>query len=241
MVQIKLTLFISLSPMRLSVIIPAYNEYPLLIRLVHYLKNIPSAKDVEVIVTCSSLNTDETVFMDLCKVLLSPFHNRAAQMNFGVREATGDVLMFLHADVLPPETYYEDIKKATEKGFLFGFFAYRFQPSSLWLNINSFFTTKPGLFAGGGDQIHFMSRELFNKMGGYDETLAIMEDFDFVSRYKKIYSQYAIVKNKAVVSARKYHNRSWLRVNFANAVAFSMFLWKADAMKIKKTYETILG
>jgi glycosyltransferase involved in cell wall biosynthesis len=227
--------------MRLSVIIPAYNEYPLLLRQVHYLKNIPSGKNVEVIISCSSLNTDNTPSLELCKVLSSPFHNRAAQMNFGVREATGDVLMFLHADVLPPETYYEDIKKAQEKGFLFGFFAYRFQPSSLWLNINSFFTTKPGMFAGGGDQIHFMSRELFEHMGGYDENMAIMEDFDFVRRYKKIYSKYAIVKNKAVVSSRKYHNRSWIHVNFANAVAFSMFLWNADSVKIKKVYERILG
>lgn len=227
--------------MKLSIIIPAYNEYFALKKFFDAFLDILCQKNIEVLVVLSTNNSDETHTITSAKVVHSPFHSRAAQMNLGAQMARGDVLMFLHADVLPPSSFYIDIKNTIDKGFEFGFFAYQFNPTSFMLNINAFFTRRDGILAGGGDQIHFMTASLFNKMNGYDAKMDIMEDFDFMRRIKKLGKPYTIVQNQAMVSSRKYHKRSWLRVNFANLVAFTMFSLKVDSLKIKKIYNGILG
>lgn len=224
----------------LSIIIPSYNEYACLLRLISYLHRINTGLPVEVIIALSTFNTDETPSLEFCKIVHTPYHNRGAQMNYGAAMAKGDIFMFLHADVIPPESYYEDICLAVDQGFLFGFFSYSFHPTSPLLKINSFFTKHKGIFAGGGDQIHFMNRELYVKMGGYDENWAIMEDFEFVRRFKAFHGKYTIVKNYAVVSSRKYSEKSWFRVNLANFVAFSLFLCNVDSVTIRKVYHRML-
>ena len=161
-------------------------------------------------------------------------------MNFGAKTATGDILVFLHADVKPPATFVDDIRNSILNGYEFGFFAYQFAPSFFMLDINAVFTNRKGLFAGGGDQIHYMTRSLFNCMGGYDEKYTIMEDFDFMRRFKKLRKPFDIIQQKATVSSRKYINNSWLRVNFANLIAFILFSFNTKPDLIKKWYYKIL-
>lgn len=165
---------------------------------------------------------------------------RAAQMNLGAKMATGDILVFLHADVKPPVSFAEDIRDSILKGNEFGFFAYQFVPSSFMLDINAGFTGHKGVFAGGGDQIHYMTSALFIAMGGYDEKYTIMEDFDFMRRLKKLNKPYDIIQQKATVSSRKYLQNSWLRVNTANLMAFILFLLQTKPDLIKKWYYKIL-
>jgi len=226
--------------MKLSIIIPACNEYPALKKFLDAYSVVIFQNNIEVIVVLSPKNSDASHTITSAKIVNSHYHNRASQMNLGAQEAQGDVLMFLHADVLPPLSFYSDIEKTIEEGMDFGFFAYRFGPSSFMLNINASFTKRDGILAGGGDQIHFVTASLFREMGGYDEKMDIMEDFDFMRRIKKLGKPYTIVQNKATVSSRKYHKRSWIRVNFANLVAFTMFSLKINSSKIKKIYYGIL-
>jgi glycosyltransferase involved in cell wall biosynthesis len=161
---------------------------------------------------------------------------RAAQMNTAAKLAKGDILVFIHADVLPPSNFCESINKAISQGYLFGFFAYRFDPSSFMLDINASFTGRKGIFAGGGDQIHFMHKSLYETLNGYDEKYKIMEDFDFTRRVIKAKIPYTIIQDKAIVSSRKYIHNSWLRVNIANLIAFIMFKLNIDSQIIKKYY-----
>lgn len=157
-------------------------------------------------------------------------------MNEAAAKARGDILVFLHADVIPPSTFIKDISDTINEGFSYGYFSYKFEPSSFMLNINALFTHNNGLFAGGGDQIHFMTRELFLQMGGYDESYCIMEDFDFTRRVKKSGKPIKLIKNPAVVSSRKYKNNSWLKVNLLNLIAYFMFKMNFSPKKIRKLY-----
>lgn len=196
---------------------------------------------MEIIVADSILTKDSTSTIGAPFIYFqSGVAGRAAQMNLGAKMASGDILVFLHADVKPPESFVEDIKDCIKKGNDFGFFAYRFYPSSYMLDFNAGFTGRKGLFAGGGDQIHFIIRSLFIDMGGYDEKFTIMEDFDFVRRFKKLHKPYDIIQTPALVSSRKYFQNSWLRVNAANLMAFVLFLINTKPELIKKWYYKIL-
>ncbi len=228
--------------MKLSIIIPTYNEKANLLELKEFIANLNYPKDELDFIISDTYKSKENIanLGEPYTILISKKCNRAYQMNFGAKNAKGDVLIFLHADVRPPISFLEDIALAINNGFEFGFFAYNFVPSSLLLSINATFTTKKGFFAGGGDQIHFFKKELFNKLGGYNEACHIMEDFEMMNKIKKAKIPYTIIQNKANVSSRKYKSNSWLRVNIANLIAMIMFKLKFDSLQIKKVYNAVL-
>ena len=157
-------------------------------------------------------------------------------MNEGARIASGKVYMFLHADVYPPNSFEKDIMNEISKGFKAGFFAYEFDPTNLWLSINAKFTRKAGLFAGGGDQCQFMTADVYNNFGGYDESFVIMEDFALIRKMKRKSIDLTIIQEPALVSSRKYKKNSYLWVNLVNFVVFMAFLLGVSPFTLKKMY-----
>jgi len=228
--------------MKFSIIIPTYNEKSNLIDLKKFITNLNYPKDELEFIVSDTYKSNENIgdLGEPYTFLISEKCTRACQMNFGAKKAKGDVLVFLHADVRPPISFLKDITLVLDKGIEFGFFAYNFIPNSFMLSINASFTSKKGFFAGGGDQIHFFKKELFNKLGGYNETYHIMEDFEIMNKIKKAKIPYTIIQNKAYVSSRKYKSNSWLRVKFANLIAMIMFKLKYDSILIKKVYNAVL-
>lgn len=227
--------------MSISVIIPCYNEFDNLLKIRDFFLKVVGELPTEIIIADSVASSDES------KKIGPPFlylrtkkSGRAHQMNEGARIAKGDILVFLHADVLPPINFLNEIQNSIDQGYHFGFFAYRFYPTSFMLDINASFTRRKSFFAGGGDQIHFMHKGLYERLQGYEENFQIMEDFDFMGKVKKSKTPYTIIQSKAVVSSRKYMNNSWLRVNIVNLIAFLMFHLNIDSGLIKKVYYQLL-
>ena len=221
---------------KISVIIPTLNEAENIIGLVDFFDNVISGTSVEVIIADSPDTNDSTpnlVQREYITYIQTAGRGRAVQMNEAAAKARGDILVFLHADVTPPDTFVRDIAETIKEGYAFGFFSYRFEPSSFMLDINASFTLKDGIFAGGGDQIHFMTRNLYAQMGGYDESFCIMEDFDFTRRIRKKGILLKVISHPATVSSRKYKNNSWLKVNFLNLLVFIMFRLRIHPQKIK--------
>lgn len=225
----------------LSIIIPTYNEGDnIQLLLAHIAKHIDSSSEIIIVDGGSNDDTIEKITSNDVKVIHSPIKQRAAQMNMGAQVAKNEILYFLHADVIPPITFTMDIFHAITEGTRSGWFSYQFDKSSPLLDFNASFTKRDGLFAGGGDQSLFITKDTFNDLGGFDESYDIMEDFAFTRKIKKENIPYTIITNDCIVSTRKYNNNSWLRVNFANLVAFTMFLTKWKSSKVKKVYHTIL-
>src|SRR5690606_37808429 len=109
-----------------SIIIPAHNEKENLQKLIPKLLYLIKGFSAEVIISLSSENTesiDELYRHDSVKFLKCHQKGRAVQMNFAVSKAKGDIFIFLHADVMPPELFLEDIIKTMDEGFEAGFFS----------------------------------------------------------------------------------------------------------------------
>lgn len=230
--------------MLLSIIIPVYNEQENLVKRLSFLCEQANNFPIEIIISNSPETTDNS--LQVCKnfskvtYLSSIKKGRAAQMNFAAQKAKGAVLLFLHADVLLPKDFYEQISKAIAHNFTFGFFAYQFDKDSAFLNFNSKFTTKDGLFAGGGDQCHFFTKEQFQQLNGYNEEFCIMEDFEMMTRIRKQKIPFTIIQSKATVSARKYEQNSWLKVNLINGYVFLKYKLGAHPKSLRKTYKSLL-
>jgi glycosyltransferase involved in cell wall biosynthesis len=160
-------------------------------------------------------------------------------MNYGAEKATGDILYFVHADVGIHPAYVATLQAAVGQGHEVGCYRFRFDSSHPLLRINSYGTRFRGLMSRGGDQTLFITRGLFQQMGGFNERFVIMEDFEFIQRLRRQVPFY-IVPQDVLVSARKYETNSWLRVQVANLTAFALFFLKASPVRIARTYKAML-
>ncbi len=161
-------------------------------------------------------------------------------MNAGAKIARGEFPYFVHADTWPLASFVEDIKTNISKGYLAGCYRYRFDSNDFLLKVNSWFTRFNGLFSGGGDQTLFIKKTFFEDLNGFDEAYTIMEDFDLVRRIREK-TEFRIIPKSIKVSARKYENNSWIRVQLANLAVFIYFLSNKQPSKIKNLYCRLLN
>jgi rSAM/selenodomain-associated transferase 2 len=213
--------------MKISIVIPALNESQFIGHTIRHLLKYGGGKVIELFVVDGG-STDDTIRVAReagAAVLSSPEKGRAIQMNFGASQCTGEVLYFVHADTITPETYVSDISRALSQGSQMGNFQYRFDSSSRLLQFNALFTRFQWLVCQGGDKTFFIRRSLFFKLGGYDPAHVVMEEYDFVRRARKLGYKLAIIPAKCIVSARKYEQNSYLRVQIANLIVYNLWAW----------------
>ncbi len=221
----------------ISIIIPTYNEASTIADLVAFIKINTVNADIEIIVSDGG-STDATVELATkagASALLSPDKGRAAQMNFGASIARGQILYFVHADCLPPKTFVTDIENAVSNKADAGRYRTSFMSSSLLLKLNAFFTRFNWFVCYGGDQTLFVTKALFETIGGFDETKLIMEDYDISIRIKQS-GTYVILNNYVQVSVRKYEANSWWVVQRANYKAIQMYKAGASSEVIVTAY-----
>ena len=226
----------------ISIIIPTYNEAENIGRLIVFLKTNGSAGVKEIIIVDggSEDQTIQVAELEGVRTVCSPQKGRAAQMNYGAALATGDILYFIHADTLPPRTFVFDITRSVNNGFEFGRYRTKFESDKWILKINAFFTRFDLLICYGGDQTMFIKRKLFDAIGGFNENLKIMEDYDIVTRAKQL-SGYKIMQKDTLVSARKYDTNSWLSVQKANYKIVRMYKKGASQQEMVDCYKRMLN
>jgi len=230
--------------MPISVIIPTYNEADRILPLLNRIQTLSQDYLEEVIVANAADSEDhlsEIVSeMEHVTCLHCARTSRASQMNEAARLAQGEILYFVHADVLPPKGCLRDIYNAITSGYDFGLFSYQFDSDHRLLKINSYFTRFDSIFTGGGDQTFFIKKEVFESMGGYVEDLAIMEDFDFFWRLKKAGYKFSIIDNCVKVSARKYDSNSYFKVNLVNLITVILFRLGFCSKRLRRFYQGMI-
>jgi len=107
-------------------------------------------------------------------------------MNLGAKEATGDTLLFLHADThLPLDACPLITQALDDPRILGGNFRIRFVPPSTIANFYSFvYNLRSHLRLFYGDSALWVRRSVFESLGGYPLE-RLMEDFALVLRLRK--------------------------------------------------------
>ena len=228
--------------LKISIIIPTYNEAAGIAKLITYLQK-HGGDTVKEIIISDAESTDETIAIAGqygVAALVSPQKGRAAQMNFGVHKASGNIFYFVHADCFPPVNFATEIIATVNNGYDFGRYRTKFDSSKFLLKINAWFTRFNCFICYGGDQTLFITREFFERSGGFKNELLIMEEYEFCERMMN-QGHYKIFADAALISARKYEGRSWLRVQLANRKAVKLFKKGASQEEIIKTYKAMLS
>ncbi len=191
--------------MQISIIIPVLNEEKSISVLIPYLKQKSSSKNISEIIVIDGGSDDNSVpvIKSTEAVLITSEKGRAKQMNTGARQATGDILYFLHADSFPPKGFDQFILDEVKKGNSAGCFQMRFDHNHWWLRLASWLTKFTWRACRGGDQSQFITRSLFNEIGGYDESYIIYEDNILINElYKR--KQFVVIPHWLTTSARRY-------------------------------------
>lgn len=160
-------------------------------------------------------------------------------MNTGARFASGSILYFVHADSRPPKSFQQDIRNCISHGCESGCYRFAFDSDHPLLKLNSYFTRFNRLMCRGGDQTLFITRPFFDALGGFREDYQIMEDFDFIRRVQDSGS-FRIIPKNTVVSARKYSDNSYLKVNVVNLIVFMMYYLGASQKTMLHAYKNLI-
>lgn len=187
----------------ISVIIPVHQEEE---RIDTLLRSISTFPDTQIIVVdgapdCGTIDA----IKDKPVLKLSSLPGRGIQMNHGAALATGEILLFLHADTILPARAPEFIEQALRDPHISGgAFRLRYDTPDPWLstiaflaNIRSQCTRVPY-----GDQALFVRAKIFRELGGF-APIAIMEDIDFMTRMRRAGHAIRILDAPVLTSARR--------------------------------------
>jgi rSAM/selenodomain-associated transferase 2 len=173
---------------RLSIIIPVLNEGEGITSALDALATL-RALGAELIVVDGGSH-DATVQRARLRAdaVLSAPGGRAPQMNAGAKHASGDVLLFLHADTrLPADADHVVLNGLERSGRSWGRFDVSIEGRHPLLPLVAWMMRLRSRLSGiaTGDQAIFVHRDLFHSVGGYPD-LPLMEDIALCARLKKI-------------------------------------------------------
>jgi rSAM/selenodomain-associated transferase 2 len=199
----------------LSIIVPVLNERPTIAATLARLAPLRERGAEVIVVDGGSTDASAEAARPHADCVLTAPRGRGAQMNAGAHSATGDVLLFLHADTrLPPQADTLIHDGLARSGRQWGRFDVAIEGRSALLPLVAALMNLRSRLSGiaTGDQAMFMRRDAFAQTGGFPD-IALMEDIGLSRRLKRI-SQPLCLSAHVVTSGRRWDERGALRTMF---------------------------
>ena len=221
--------------MQISVIVPVFNEAPLIRPFLRHLRE--RAPGAEIIVADGG-STDGTADLasGFCDQLVLSERNRAIQMNFGARAAHGDILWFVHVDAEVPHGCLDEIERLmNDPGVAGGYFRIRLPRGAVYRLTDSF-----AHYAGillqmrCGDHGLFCRRAAFLDIGGFPE-VPLMEDVEFFRRLRRC-GRVIHSDKRIVISARRYETIGPARLTLAYGLIAMLYTFGVPLSVLAQIY-----
>lgn len=197
-----------------SVIVPALDEAEWIAPTLRAARRALGPEAELIVVDAGSRDATREVAAPLARVLASA-PGRGVQMNAGAEAASGDVLLFLHADTrLPRAAGRRILARFHDPGVVGGCFRFGLHPAPagfdrfrlLELGVN----LRTRLFrTATGDQAIFVRREVFRSVGGFPE-FPLFEDVALVRRLRRR-GRFAPLGAVARTSRRRWEREGFWR------------------------------
>lgn len=224
----------------LSIIIPVFHEAAGINRTLDAID--PVAKDVrtEIIVVDGAPDGDTLAAVsdrDVLKILSAP--GRGTQMNAGAAKASGDVLVFLHADTRLPVNAGQLILNACKDDAVAGgaFDLGIDSPRPVFRMIEKIASLRSRLTRiAYGDQAIFIKAAVFRALGGF-RPIPIMEDIDLMQRLKRQGHRIRLLRPSVRTSARRWGKEGVCYTTLRNICLSTLFYMGVSPERLKRFYQ----
>jgi rSAM/selenodomain-associated transferase 2 len=229
------------APFRISVVVPVLNEAANINRLIGHLRALPSDREPEIIVVDGDPGRGTLEAIEHRRVVTAVAGpGRAVQMNAGAALASGDILLFLHADTFLPGNAFELISASLRDSryvggaFDLGILTERriFRITERYAACRTRLTRVPF-----GDQGIFLRRAYFEQFGGYRE-VPIMEDVELMTRIRKRGDAIRIIPAKVMTSARRWEREGVVYVTVRNWALQLLYTLGVPPERLAKWYRS---
>ena len=193
--------------MKLSIIIPVYNEAKNITALLRRLRDYRFQGHEVIVVDGGSSDNSFDCAMGLVDKLLMSNQGRALQMNVGAEQAEGDVLLFLHADTHLPKDADKLIASVIDKDEIWGRFNVSLSGQHVFFRIIETMINFRSCITGiaTGDQAIFVKRSIFEQIGAYPE-IKLMEDVALSKRLKS-HGKPVCINERVMTSSRRWEEK----------------------------------
>ena len=215
--------------MKLSIIVPALDEAGAIVATLQALQAWRGAALEVIVVDGGSADGTAALAQPLADRVITAPRGRARQMNAGAVAATGQVLVFLHADTNLPEGApaailgampAEDVHPPTvsevrpDQALAWGRFDVEIKGQAGLLRVVAALMNTRSRITGiaTGDQAMFMTRAAYDAVGGFPDQ-PLMEDIE-MSRRLKFLAAPVCLRERATTSGRRWEERGVWRTIF---------------------------
>lgn len=216
-----------------SVVIPALDEAGEIEATLR--SAVSQAGPVEVLVVDGG-STDGTVALAAphARVLRSE-RGRARQMNAGAAEASGTVLLFLHADTRLPVGALDAVRRAlADPGAVGGCFRPTFDLGGAWMRLWSLGGWMRWHRFAFGDRATFVRRSAFEAVGGFPDQ-PMFEDLELVRRVRRL-GRFAFLDEAVATSARRFRRNGALGQQARNTALWLGWAAGLSPHRLKRFY-----
>jgi rSAM/selenodomain-associated transferase 2 len=221
---------------KISIIIPVLNEGNTIGACLDRLNGQAEPNEIVVVDGGSQDNTLAIVrTFPGVKWLRASKAGRGRQMNQGVRVAKGDILLFLHSDTLLMPGGLAMIETLlAQTGIVAGSFSLRFDHQSPFLRLYARFSRINHILFTYGDQGLFMTRRIFEQVGGFPE-LPLMEDVEIQKILRRI-GRFVKIRHPVVTSARRFLLNGIIRQQLLNTGLVLLYHAGVSPVRLKRFY-----
>lgn len=228
-------------PPRVSVIVPVLSEGERINALVDHLRVVGYGMPLEIVVVDGDPEGATLAALERTGIVaLTAPRGRARQQNAGAAVATGDILLFLHADTRLPSGAFTAVATALSGHVQAGAFSLSIRSRHPWLRLVAAGANLRSRLFGlpYGDQAFFFQRDFFCALGGFPE-LPLMEDVALMRLLARAGQRPVILPGHVSTSARRWQAEGMLRTTFRNLALLVRYLCGVPAARLAKRYPTM--
>ena len=221
---------------KLSIIIPTLNEADQIEQHLSKLQILRQYGHEVIVVDGGSIDDTVSLISPLCDQVCQSQQSRSIQMNCGAGVATGECFVFLHADTELPDNILEYFSNMNNIEGKWGRFDIRLSGSNWLFRVIETCMNSRSNFTGivTGDQVMFVGKELFDRVGGYPE-IALMEDIA-ISNLLINFSKPIRIREKVISSSRRWEKNGIVKTMIKMWVLRLLYFFHYDTNKLAKLY-----
>jgi len=219
-----------------SIIMPVLNEGAGLAAALDHLQGARAEGYQVVVVDGGSSDNSAELAQGACDVFVTTPRGRARQMNAGAVRATGDILLFLHADTRLPPDGLAAVRRAVGQGARWGRFDVYISGRHPVLALIAWCMNLRSRLTGiaTGDQAIFVTRSAFEAVLGFPDQ-PLMEDIA-LSTELKFHGRPACLRERVLTSGRRWEKHGVWRTILLMWRLRTAYAFGADPARLARQY-----